>query len=367
MKQRLVIVGAGHAHLYLLKRLHVLTRMVREVTVINPGPWLYYSGMGPGMLSGLYSQDAIRIHVENMVRKGGGRFIEGSVIKVDPVRRILYLQHEETIPYDLVSFNTGSQIAPAGMTAVRENVFPVKPIENLVKARRLIESRSPGTACRIVIAGGGPAGVEISANIHRLLKRNHMKSAIYLIGGRRPLLHQFHENIRRHVLSSLADAHIHVLQNVRLTHVHANEAELSDGSRVPADMVFMAVGIEPSSLFRESGLPVGDDGGLRVNNQLQSVTYPDIFGGGDCIHLESKPLAKIGVYAVRQGPILFHNLAAAIQGKPLKKFIPQKKFMLILNMGNGTGIVFKNAWVWKGRTGFLLKHLIDTRFVRTYQ
>ena len=42
--------------------------------------------------------------------------------------------------------------------------------------------------------------------------------------------------------------------------------------------------------------------------------------------------------SIRQGPVLFHNLQAYLGGEPLKKFKPQKIYLYILNLGDGTGL-----------------------------
>lgn len=133
------------------------------------------------------------------------------------------------------------------------------------------------------------------------------------------------------------------------------------------DFAFVAIGIQPSSLFHDSGIPVGPDGGLLVNSYLQSVAHPEIFGGGDCISLQGRPLAKVGVYAVRENAVLYHNLLAALEGGKMEVFTPQKEFLLIFNMGNGKGIFWKKSWIWEGRLAFLLKDYIDRKFMRTFQ
>jgi NADH dehydrogenase FAD-containing subunit len=106
---------------------------------------------------------------------------------------------------------------------------------------------------------------------------------------------------------------------------------------------------------------------MLVNPCLQSTAYPEIFGGGDCISFEDHPLRKVGVYAVRQNPVLRHNLLAAVNGGPMKDFKPQKEFLLIFNMGNGKGIFWEKKWIWEGRLAFLLKDHIDRKFMRTFQ
>ena len=59
------------------------------------------------------------------------------------------------------------------------------------------------------------------------------------------------------------------------------------------------MGVRPNPIFKNSGLATGPDGGLRVNEYLQSIDHPEMFGGGDCIYFEKQPLDKVGVYAVR--------------------------------------------------------------------
>ena len=106
---------------------------------------------------------------------------------------------------------------------------------------------------------------------------------------------------------------------------------------------------------------------VLVNDRLQSPDYPELFGGGDCISLQGHPLVKVGVYAVRQNPILHHNLLAALEERELIPFQPQQRYLLILNLGNRRGILCKGRWVWEGRLPFLLKDWIDRRFMGTYQ
>jgi NADH dehydrogenase FAD-containing subunit len=75
----------------------------------------------------------------------------------------------------------------------------------------------------------------------------------------------------------------------------------------------------------------------------------------------------VGVYAVRQNPVLHHNLLAALEGTEMQTFVPQKDYMLIFNMGNGRGILWKKNFVWEGRLAFLLKDYIDRKFMRKFQ
>jgi NADH dehydrogenase FAD-containing subunit len=106
---------------------------------------------------------------------------------------------------------------------------------------------------------------------------------------------------------------------------------------------------------------------MLVNKFLQSVAYPELFGGGDCISFKPQPLAKVGVYAVRQNPILLHNLLSTLNGSTLQEFIPQDTFLLALNMGDGTAVVRWHSMIWGGPLGFTLKNYLDRKFMKTFQ
>jgi NADH dehydrogenase FAD-containing subunit len=181
------------------------------------------------------------------------------------------------------------------------------------------------------------------------------------------LLSRFPDKTRRLALESLASRGIEVIEGTHASSIQENRILLSNGFTLPCDICFLAVGIRPSSIFKDSEIPIGKDGGLLVNSFLQSPEHPEIFGGGDCISFQPCPLDKVGVYAVRENPILYHNLLAALEEGELKPFHPQKSYLLIFNLGNGRGIFWRKSQVREGRLWFWLKDYIDKRFMQKFQ
>lgn len=367
MGKHLVLVGGGHAHLTCLKKLRDLVEGGHTVTVVGPAHHHYYSGMGPGMLAGTYRPQEIRFNIQKMTEAGGGRFLRGYVARIEPVRKRLILSSGEEIGYDVVSFNTGSGI-PVDAVKIAEDakVYTVKPIEQLLAAQTFIKERLQKQRLHILVAGGGPAGLEIMANLWRLVARTGGKAHLTLVAGRR-LMGGFPEKVRSLAHASLTARGVEILEGAHLQEVQATLAVLRDGRMLPFNILFLALGVRPSSLFKDSGLPIGPDGGLLVNDFLQSVQYPEIFGGGDCISLQSRPLDKVGVYAVRENPVLFHNVRAALENKMLRRFNPGGAYLLIFNMGDDRAIFWKKQWVFGGRLAFWLKDYIDRRFMRKFQ
>jgi NADH dehydrogenase FAD-containing subunit len=367
MGKHLVFVGGGHAHLTALVRLNEYIRRGHRVTLISPSPYQYYSGMAPGMLSGIYRPQEVRFHVKKIAEDRGAEFIPDWVTGINPRERVLSLKSGRKVSYDVVSFNTGSEVpAEKFVSAPGENIFPVKPVINLLYARHFVINALPGSLKRFLVLGGGPAGVEITANLWSLIREKGISGEITLIAGKR-LLSESPEEARNRSLKFLQDRHVDVIEGSHMEGIRKDRVSLQDGREMEFTAAFLAVGIRPSPIFRVSNLPVGAKGELLVNSSLQSTGFPEIFGGGDCIALEGNPLPKIGVYAVRQNPILYQNLMAALEGGPLQTFNPQKDFLAILNMGNGRGILWRKTWVWEGRLSFLLKDYIDRAFMKKFQ
>ena len=366
MPKHLVFVGGGHAHLTALMRLRDTVRAGHRVTLIGPSRYHYYSGMGPGLLSGIYRPAEARFHVKKMAEDRGATFIEDRVVRVDPVRRTLALGSGAEIRYDAVSFNTGSEVPLDHLHPSGENVFPVKPIENLLVARKRILEAGPGKRLRVVVVGGGTAAVEMAANLGYLARETGGIGGITLV-SRSNVLGDFPGKARALAREALDRWGVESIEGVAAETIADGAVRLENGAKIEGDLVFAAIGIRPSPLFRDSGLPTAEDGGLLVNDRLQCVECPELFGGGDCISLAGSPLARVGVYAVRQNRLLHRNLSAYLEGRPLQRFDPGGDYLLILNLGDRKGLFRRNEIVWSGRLAFRLKDYLDRRFMRKFQ
>jgi len=366
MKKHLVFVGGGHAHLTAISRIKDYVDHGHKVTVISSSAYQYYSGMGPGMLSGMYRPQDIRFHIKKMTEDRGGDFIEDRVIGIKPQERSLSLASGKSLGYDTVSFNIGSEVSSGSAAEQSSHIFTVKPIINLLNAKKAVENCIGQKILRITVVGGGPAGVEVTGNVWRLVRDLGGRAEITLAAGSR-MLHALPGRVRTLAMASFQARGIKVLEGRHVRTVEKERVVFDDNTSQAFDLCLIATGVRPSTLFRDSGLPVGPDSGLLVNSHLQSIAYPEIFGGGDCISLEGHHLAKVGVYAVRENMILFNNLMASLEGGALETFTPQKQYMLIFNLGNNKGIFWKKDFVWHGRIAFILKDYIDRKFMRTFQ
>ncbi|MCW8858447.1 MAG: FAD-dependent oxidoreductase [Deltaproteobacteria bacterium] len=367
MKKKLVIAGGGHAHLLTLARLRSFIVDGHEVTVIGPSEYHYYSGMGPGMLGNTYSPEEIRFATKKVTENMGATFTLGKLRRIDPETQRVQLSSGDELPYDVLSCNLGSQVPEDLVTGPQDDVFLVKPIEELLRARQRILELGHSKKIAVGVVGGGASAVEVAGNIWRLGREPGMNPIDIILFPGSQLLPHHPDRVRRMADSSLRKRNIRVEESCRVQTVETGRVIFETGGVYDLDIIFVAVGIRPSTVFRESGIATGPDGGMLVNRYLQSTTHPTIFGGGDCIYFADAPLDKVGVYAVRQNPVLYHNLRAALRGTALQPFAPGGRYMLIFNMGDDTGVFYKWPLLFGGHAPFLLKNYIDRKFMKNYQ
>ncbi len=364
---RIVLAGAGHAHLHILKRTAEFHRRGIELTVIAPEDF-WYSGLATGILGGRDQPELDQVDIEAMVLRGGGLAIRDRVRHIDVDGRRVDLESGASVAYDVLSLDLGS--APPGIPGATDRVYAVKPISNLLRlrdeVRRLAVAPDPAPV-RIVVAGGGPAGCEIAANLVALGKTGRCPLELSILTSRKRLLAGLPWPASRIMERKFTRDRVDIAYGAAVRSIEQSVAITEDGRHMPFDILVNATGLKPSPVVGTMGLPTGADGGLLVDRFLRSVGDPRIFGGGDCVAFATRDLPKLGVYAVREAPVLLHNLLATQDGRQLKPYVPQSRALMILNLGDGTGLAIRGGWVLKGRACAWIKDRIDRAFLGRYQ
>ena len=170
-------------------------------------------------------------------------------------------------------------------------------------------------------------------------------------------------------LASRREREITVRMASRIDEVGADYLRLSSGQVLPADLVIWATGPAAPLLFTGSGLSSDPAGYLLVDDHLAAVGTTGLYGAGDAVTLQAAPRTpKAGVFAVRQGPVLAHNLAVALQFRgTLRPYRPQPRYLALLNTGDGRAILTYGAVVLVSRWAMRLKDWIDRRFMGRFQ
>jgi len=365
--KRLLLAGAGHAHAQVLQAWAREPLDGVELTVVSPQPLAPYSGMVPGWLAGLYRHEEIVVDFPALCRAAGARWITGSIDRLDAQRREARLDSGEELPYDLLSLNVGSTLRPPWIPQAR--VLSMRPLAALRPAWHALldevrdsPSREP---LQVTAVGGGAAGFEsLLAALARLRRLCPDRPLHGRLVTRAPgLLPGLSSPARRAALRALERARVRLQLGT----------PWNDAMARPGEIVLWATGAQAHDWLRDrerrGALGVGPEGYVRIDAQLRSLSHPQVFAVGDCAdwgHDGAGPLPKAGVYAVRMGPVLLHNLRAALQRRPLRRYEPQRRYLVLLATGDGRAIASRGALGASGRWAWHWKDLIDRRFIARF-
>jgi selenide,water dikinase len=367
--KHILLIGGGHAHIQVLHLLASLNIEKFRVTLISDVSLAPYSGMIPSFLAGVYRSEELQFDLDSICRRLGVIFINKSVVKIDTDQNLVMCMDGQSLKYDICSVNIG--IRPRMISSQSQNsdqIFYLKPISSLIGKWRLLISQfsSLESDLDFTIVGGGAAAFEIAIACRRHFK--NFKTKIRIVTGNKTLLSEQNIKVQKFAHESL-DAHaIDCIEGQRVTKICEKSLVLDDGSEIPRQIVFVGVSAEAPKLFRESKLPINEDGFIQVDEFLRVLGHSNLFAAGDCCEFTPHHLPKAGVFAVREGPVLFENIKAKILDQThLTKYIPQKHWLSILVSGESKAILCYRNFAIRGRIAWLLKDYIDRRFMRRFQ
>lgn len=367
-RTKIILVGAGHAHLFVAAEAEALVSQGARVVLIEPDEF-WYSGLATGMLGGMYEAAEDRLDPRTLIEAHGGEFVRERVESVDTDARRVRLADGTELAYDLLSINVGSQV-PAAFSETTDDpdVWRVKPISNLWKLREHLEAKlEAGEAPRVSVVGGGSTGVEVAANLLALAASHRIPMPVTLITSSDRLVPQVPPRASRTLHQRLSRRGLTIRTHTRIVRREEQTLIAEDGNRIEAETVVLATGLEAHPLVYRTGLPIRCRDGLRVNAKLHSIADTRVFATGDCAALEGYDLPKLGVFGVRQAAYLHANLVASIAERPLGEYKPQKRYLAILNLGDGTALATWGSFWWNGRASMWLKDRIDRRFLDGYR
>ncbi|WP_170426556.1 selenide, water dikinase SelD [Ruegeria arenilitoris] len=358
----LVLIGGGHTHALLLRKWGMNPLPGARVTVINPGPTAPYSGMLPGFVAGHYSRSELDIDLLKLARFAGARVILGAAQGIDTDRHEVHVAGRPPVAFDVASVNVGITSDMPALPGFAEHAVTAKPMGSFA-AQWVRYLEEPGDAS-VAVIGGGVAGAELIMAMAHALREKGRAAQLTLIDNAQILtatLPKAAATIRK----AMADLGIEIIEGATISHVAADHVALDDGRQVAAQFVTGAAGAKPYGWIAKTGLDL-QDGFIRVNAHLQS-SDPAIFAAGDCAHLTENPRPKAGVYAVREAPILFRNLRAALGSGTIRPYEPQKDYLKLISLGGksalgerlGTSLSGPLMWKWKNH--------IDQNFMNKFR
>jgi len=370
--RRLVLLGGGHAHLFVLEALAGGRFAGCDATLVSPVQRQAYSGMVPGMLAGQYQPGQLSFDLEAIARAAGVSYVGTAAAAIRADAAEVELADGARLGYDVLSVATGSTVQGGDLPGVADRALLLKPIERALEIVPALERAVRADVDpAVVVVGGGAAGIEIAlaARARLRLLAGRDAGTVTLLEAAPRLLGAEQQAGEGAVRRALVRNRVFFRLSAEVRSASAEAVCLADGTELPARVLIWAAGAASPGLLRSSGLAVDSRGFLLVDERLRSVSDARVFAAGDAASLAAWPdTPKAGVYAVREGPVLRDNLAAACAGAdPPRSYTPQRRFLALLNTGDGRAVLSYPPWAAYGRWVMQLKNWIDRGFVRRFQ
>jgi len=367
---RVLLIGAGHAHIEVLRRACLRPQpRARLLLVVDCNPSLY-SGMLPGLVAGQYRAADLSIDAVALACKAGAEVVLEAVRRVDAGRGRVETASGRELAYDVASLDVGSGVAGGDLPGVAEHALAVRPIQRLVAGVDALIARARAASAhepfRLLVVGAGAGGVELAFCFEARLRAETRRSAeVTLLDRAGAILPGASSSLVRRVARAARRRGIRLELGAVVAELERGQARLAGGRSLAFDAAIWSPGPAAHPFLAESGLPVDESGFLRVHPTFQVEGSGSLFAVGDCASLPG--MQKAGVYAVRAGPILAENLRRLPEGRALRAYRPQRGFLSLLNLGDGTAIGVWRGISFEGRSGMRLKDRIDRGFVERYR
>ena len=368
LSKDLVLVGGGHAHALFLRKWAMYPLPGARVTLINLSPTSPYTGMLPGYVAGHYQLDELNMDLVRLAQFAGIRFVLDEVTNVDLAKQRVLRKNGPAIYFDILSLDIGITLALETVEGFAEFGISAKPMDQFAQRWNdfLGVVKENEITPKIVVLGGGVGGVELAlAMKYRLQGLGSVKSSVAIVEQENDILGEVEASARKKLRKHLDSFGIEVVCNNSAARIHADRVDLSTGISLPANFVVGTAGANPFEWIQDIGLPC-DKGFITVDSYLKSPANPSIFAVGDCAAFKENPLPKAGVYAVRQAPILYHNLKASLAGKKLVPFRPQKDFLKLISTGKKNAVGLKLGISFEGSSIWSFKDFIDKKFMNKF-
>ena len=372
----IVIIGGGFAGINLAKAL--TNEKGITVTLVDKNNYNFFPPLIYQVATAFLEPSSISYPFRKFFAgKKNLQFRLGEFLKVIPTENKIILNNGELV-YDQLVFATGAETSYFGMENVRKNAIPMKTLNDAISMRNtLLKNLEKAAICKdirkrrklltIVVAGGGPTGVEVSGMFAEMRKSILIKeypeldttaSNIYLVDGGDALLSPMSVASQQDTLEAVTKLGVVVKLNTRVVDYKEDTVFFADGNTIQTKNLIWAAGITAREF---EGIPAESYGrGKRMLtdafNKVNGTT--NIFAIGDtCLQLTDENFPQghpqVAQVAIQQGLNLADNFKKLLQQDTLKPFIYKDKGSMAI-IGKNKAVVdlpkpnlhFKGFFAW---------------------
>ena len=357
--KRVVVAGGGFAGVsaaqVLSKRLRREHRLAGqrgvdadravEVVLLSRDNYFVFQPLLADIISGTIETTHVVVPLRRMLPHVNVEV--GLIEAIDTANRTVRLQRRgggeaAVVPYDALVIALGSVTDFSAVPGMAENAIGLRTLgdafylrnralDQLEEARIETDPAKRERLLTFVVVGGGSTGVEVAAELHDLLKLAagsfrdvRPEPRVVLVHSRQLVLEELGERLGRYATRKLTQIGVDLRLGQRLTAVHPESVELSDGTIIAAGTVVSTVGNAPHPVL--ATLPTAHDarGWLAPDATFSLPGLSNVWAIGDCASImdpkTGSRMPSTAQHAIREGPHAARNVLAALDGKPQTPF-----------------------------------------------
>ena len=341
--KKIVIVGGGFAGINFLKKSWKDSRY--QITLVDKNNYNFFPPLLYQVATAFIEPSNISYPFRRMLEgKTNMRFHYGRMLRVNPDKNNIETD-TGVLDYDYLILAVGTETNYFGMENVKLHSMPMKSIDAAINLRNhllmnLEEAVLAGTAAEkqkylnIVIAGGGPSGVEIAgmlAEMRLTIARKEypelsgVHATIYLVDASPHLLGPMSKTAQEAASKELRKLGVHIKSNTAVKDYVNDIVYMANGETVPTKTLIWTSGVTGREI---KGLPaeiLGRGRRIMVDEFNKVKDTQNIFALGDiCLQTTDKNYPnghpQLAQVAIQQGTLMAKNFRRLADGKNMKPF-----------------------------------------------
>lgn len=293
-------------------------------------------------------------------------FMKAEVTSVDTADRFVHTNKGE-VAYDYLICALGSEAFYFGIPGMDENSIALKTIDEAIQVRSEVHSMvEKQDNVHVIICGGGPAGVEVAAEMRVACKNSITEKcpAITIVEGQSSVLAPFGKKAQKRATKQLRSLGVTLKTNFMIAKAEKGKVISKEGEELVGDIIIWTGGVKAHHMAEQLGVTLGKRGQVPVHRTLQSKEREELFAIGDVaeVAMSSEVFCPQTAHeAVAQAPVVARNVFHHLQGHPEKmKEYRMKAVGYVVTLGGKQAIVgMSNGFVFGGFAGWLTRKYVD--------
>ena len=342
--KKLVILGGGFAGAKIAKALENKF----EVTLIDSKDYYEFT---PGILRSIVKPTHLK-----KIQVIHNHYLKKAKVIVECIKEVsknYVLTDKSKIKFDYFVIALGSSYNS-----------PFKEKEIIVATRGAHLRKYYKELCKvknITIVGGGIVGVELAGEISDFYKNKE----ITLIQKHEKLMERNRNKTISYADNFLRKKGVRIIYEEEMKEYNKKVITTDKGIKIKSDLTFICTGITPNSepLKKNMSKYLNKREYVNVNKYLQINGYKNIFAAGDITNIKEEKLAQ---NAECHADIIIKNLKNIESNKPLEKYVPKPRIMII-SLGRFNGILQYKNFILTGIIPGILKTFVEWKTMIKYR